>query len=171
MEAVRDLAEGDLATRLAAVDHLATLRTPRAVEPLIEALVDEEHDVRDAAAAALVALSKQPGAKQALQTLLGDDDPECRACAAFAYVHLQDSSGIGALIDSLADDDLPLLLKEQVLAHLVTLTDGDDFGFDPFGDDNAQAIAAWQAWWDRSHDRLHWDAEKKAFRLSERAPR
>lgn len=75
-------------SREEAAEALGEIRDPRAVEPLIGALKDRDHEVRAEAADALARIG-DPRAVEPLNALLGDPRPEVRRAAEKALSRLR----------------------------------------------------------------------------------
>jgi len=94
----------DWEVRAAAARALGGIKDPRAVEPLIAALKDEDSDVRKAAARALGEI-KDPRAVEPLIAALEDEELRVRAAAAEALGQIGDARAVAPLIAALKDTD------------------------------------------------------------------
>jgi hypothetical protein len=132
----------DPGVRAAAARGLGTHGSPEHVPLLVERLKDEDPSVRVEAARALQRLHNPVAIDPLLAALDHDKEPEpnVRLEAASALGQYAENRVVEQLIHSLQDDNLAVNLTTQ--DSLRTLT-GQDFGLD---------IAAWQAWYNASHD-------------------
>ena len=108
---LRGLKSGNSATRRRSAAAFGAKRDPRAIEPLVAALVDEEDAVRKAAGESLERIDRQwaksPAAKAAVMTLLPAleaEDFERRRAAARALGAIGDRRAAGALVKALRDN-------------------------------------------------------------------
>ena len=100
--ALKDKDSKDSDVRQAAAEALGEIKDPRAVEPLIAALKDEDSDVRAAAAYALGEI-KDPRAVEPLIAALKDGDSDVRKAAAKALGEIKDPRAVEPLIAALKD--------------------------------------------------------------------
>jgi hypothetical protein len=101
---INDLKKPQPQVRIKAAQALAELKDPRAVDPLISALLDENSSVRSWAARALAEL-KDPRAVGPLIAALHDEVPNVRYRAAQALSAIKDPHAIGPLTAALKDED------------------------------------------------------------------
>jgi len=108
---LRGLKSGNSATRRRSAVALGANRDPRAIGPLIAALVDDNKGVREAVGEALDRIDRQwaksPAAKAAVETLLPAleaEDFERRGAAAGVLGAIGDRRAAGALVKALRDD-------------------------------------------------------------------
>ena len=127
--------EGHPPMREWAAEALGALGDPRAIDPLLVLLRDEEWLVRHTAVTALVALGES-GIVEALIALARDDQPPIRVDAAHALGGLEDRKAIDPLLALLRDEDwevryaaaraLGVLGKSGILEALLALSRHDD---------------------------------------------
>ena len=102
--------------RLYAVETLGELRDPRAVQPLIAAVLrDRDPRVREAAALALGKI-KDPRAVDALMAALQEDFPGCRIRAANSLGEIKEPRSIETLCTSLKRDIDPDVRRNAAIA-------------------------------------------------------
>jgi len=129
----------DADTCFSAAYTLGKIGDPRAITPFIEALGDDNPDVRRAAARGLGTI----GDKRAIEPLIAAlKDMEVRVYAAGALGRLGDRRAIEPLLAALGDDNPDV--RQCAAVALKKLT-GQDFGRDP---------AAWRAWWEANRERI-----------------
>lgn len=109
-------------------------RAAPAVPFLIDALKDEDKDVRKNAACALGEI-KDPRAIEPLIAALKDKDDNLRRRVPIALGKIKDSRAIEPLIVALKDKDNGV---REIAAEALKEITGKDFGQDP---------AKWQEWW------------------------
>lgn len=163
---VTELQSTDEVAQIEAVHHLAELKDPHAVEPLVKALEATgsdrlaEHiilalsEMGEPAAAALPALE---------QAARRGDDPFLRLEAARALLRLGSPAGFGQLA-ALLDDEAPALLEQKVGA-LLKETAGQDFGIGKAVDEagRAEAKARFEKWLAAKGQRLRWRQDLRRF--------
>ncbi|MBL7134198.1 MAG: HEAT repeat domain-containing protein, partial [Phycisphaerae bacterium] len=107
-KALQQLGQPEWATRIRGdyddFRRLGLSKDPRVVVPLIEALSDDDSDVRKAAAKALGRLSDKRAVKPLVKAL-SDDEYYVRGAAAKALGQLGDKRAVVPLIEALADDN------------------------------------------------------------------
>ena len=99
--------------RCLAAQALGRIGAEAAVDPLIEALLDEDEDVRTDAAEALSRLADPRSAKQLLENLLGDPCAEVKLAAIETLVKLQDRQVIPWLRRMLKGRDAEIVWDEE----------------------------------------------------------
>jgi HEAT repeat protein len=105
LEKVLEQLQGrDQPAQLAAIQVLAKIRDPRAVDALIHCLSDRDWQIRSGAAYALGRL-KAPSAVPPLIDCMKDEKPEVRMSAAFALGSIGDPSAAQALLAAFHDQD------------------------------------------------------------------
>jgi hypothetical protein len=137
-----NIKDTDPGVRAAAARGLGTHGGPEHVPLLVGRLKDEDPIVRVEAARALQRLHNPVAIDPLLAALDRDKEPEAdvRVEAACALGQYAENRVVEQLIRALQDDNLAVNLRTQ--DSLRTLT-GQDFGLD---------IAAWQAWYNSTHD-------------------
>jgi zinc/manganese transport system permease protein len=152
-------------TQIEAVHHLARLKDPHAVAPLVEALRGTtsdrvaEHIIQvlpelDGAATSVPALE---------QVAQGNGDPFLRLEAAAALLMLKEKKGFDVLL-ALLEDDPPLLLEKRV-GELLKQTTGQGFGVgeSDASEERAQARERFRAWLTEKGRGLRWRPDLHRF--------
>ena len=116
-------------------------KDPHTVEPLIDALKDEDPFVQVMAALALGAI-KDPRAVEPLIANLRDKDSAVRGVAALVLGEIKDPSAVEPLIAALKDADSSV--RGGAVAALKEIT-GQDFGEDS---------VKWQEWWEENKEKF-----------------
>ncbi len=139
--------DGSVQERVAAVRTLGALGGEEELTDLLGAMADDEFLIVEAAKHALSRYARRPYGRGQILAKATGDDPELATHAARALAMNGDPDGFDLLMNALGRDDTPVFLKEQVISELRTVT-GQSFGFEAFGDDdaNAAALEKWRTW-------------------------
>jgi len=132
-----------------AAEALGKLKDPRAVEPLIEALKDENPDVRASAEKALEKINPKwretEEAKKWVPVFISDLKSKSlgtREAAVYALGKLKDPRAVEPLIEALKDKEPEVPPNADYALREIT---GQDFGIDP---------EKWQKWWGENKGRF-----------------
>ena len=103
--------------RCLAARSLGRIGDPGAVPTLIDALLDEDEDVRTDAAQALAHMADPRAAKQLLENLLGDPCADVKLAAIEALVRLKDPAAVPWLLRLLKGRDESVVWDEEAFFH------------------------------------------------------
>src|SRR5262245_57194326 len=109
------LANGPSRARAAAADQLGHLGEHHAVQPLIQALSDEDPIVRHKVAWALGRLADARALEPLITTAMTDKDTTTRVQAIGSLGSLADSKAIEPLARLLADPNQPLAVRREII--------------------------------------------------------
>jgi HEAT repeat protein len=137
----------DLAFRIQAMDSLAALGTPEALDIVIGYAKGSNEDLRAIAVGSLKRFEKEPRAMEALLQALSDPDGGIRANALWGLAGFRDKAMVGPLIQLLEKDER---LRVQALEMLVKLT----------GQNMDLVAEDWKKWWDVAEPKFQLPDEK-----------
>lgn len=148
-----------------AAHHLEDLGHPSALDGLLVALNDDAPEVRLAAGKAVACLAADRATRDRLTLLSAGSDPELRVLAALGQIASGERAGIGTLVTCLADEEAPLYLRQRGLEALREINRGRSFGLDLDAsmEEARPGLKAWQAWWLRTGNQVHWDPASGRF--------
>ncbi|RMG17797.1 MAG: hypothetical protein D6731_03355 [Planctomycetota bacterium] len=165
-EALDRLHHADSEERAAAARRLADLQGSEALGPLLESYVGEEDPKVCARCEEIIeGLLAHPEAAVVLDRVLHAPDADVRVHAALALVALGRRAGLQALVEALRDPAVPPFVKAEAIEGLREVA-GTDFGLDPLGDEDPEALQRLDRWWTEIGSRLRWDPAARAWRSS-----
>jgi bilin biosynthesis protein len=129
------VADKNLEIRRRVVRILGLIKDPRAVNPLISALSDENRNVRMMASWSLIEIGDP--AVDALVEVLKEKTSRARGDAAWALGKIKSTSAVPTLVAALNEAD-PVLQKDA--AEALKRITGQDYGTD---------VKSWEKWWEQ----------------------
>lgn len=146
--------QGDLATRVRAIDALAKSGSPKGLEMLLKLAKGRDLEMRAAAMGGLASFAGDSRAQEALLGGLKDKDPSIRAVALRAIGTIREKWVVEALIDVVAREKEDESIRIGALKRLVAFTN-QNMGL--VGED-------WKKWWQVAKERFQFPSgEEKAF--------